>query len=72
MLEANMTPELGSAGPGPAVCVPLLATSPCAAQGPSSAGGGGGAQEALESWSPGLPCALRVGEVSARVPREAR
>lgn len=38
VLEANMTPEPSSAGPGRAVCAPLLATSPCAAQGPSSAG----------------------------------
>lgn len=39
VLEANMTPEPGRAGPCRGVCAPLLATTPCAAQGPSSAGG---------------------------------
>ncbi|XP_036026412.1 uncharacterized protein LOC118571505 [Onychomys torridus] len=59
-----MTPELGSAGPGPAVCVPLLATSPCAAQGPSSAGGGVGVPR--KHWRAGpqggrVPCVLGSG-----------
>lgn len=57
VLEANTTPESGSAGPGQAVCAPLLATSPCAAQGPSSAGG------PRKHWKAGpqggrVPCGL--------------